>query len=353
MTQLEPSLSNLPTQNGAPPEERPTEYDQAPLSGTAVPVKQGRRLPIPAFVRLLLQNPKAKFGLALFAFIALASIIGPMFTHGAPNANLEDFTLRSQPPSWAHPFGTTDQAQDVFKQVLYGGRISLLVGALASGIATLVALTVGLLAAYRPGLIDDSINMVTNIFLVIPGLPLLIVLATFLPYRGAAMLVPVIGLTSWAGEARILRGQALGLRGRDFILAAKVAGESTWRIVFGEFVPNMISRIAAGFIFTFVGAIFFEAALEFLGFGDASQVSWGTELYWAGNSSATLSGEWWLFVFPGCAIALTVTGLVFLNYGVDELSNPRLRKLKGAEKVGLVERTLNLLSRRGPSGGRV
>jgi ABC-type dipeptide/oligopeptide/nickel transport system permease subunit len=99
----------------------------------------------------------------------------------------------------------------------------------------------------------------------------------------------------------------------------------------------MVSRIAAGFIFTFIGAIFFEAALEYLGFGDASVVSWGTILYWAANSSALATGEWWFFTFPGMAIALTVVGLIFLNYGVDELSNPRLRKLGGGDtKLGFL-----------------
>jgi peptide/nickel transport system permease protein len=138
----------------------------------------------------------------------------------------------------------------------------------------------------------------------------------------------IIGLTSWAIETRILRGQAMSLRNRDFILAAKVAGEPTRRIVFGEFMPNMLSRIAAGFTFVFVQAIFYEAALEFLGLGDANKVSWGTTLFWAANNSTLLQGEWWHFVFPGLAISLTVLSMVFINYGIDELSNPRLRDAK-------------------------
>ena len=116
----------------------------------------------------------------------------------------------------------------------------------------------------------------------------------------------------------------MSLRNRDFILAAKVAGESTRRIVFGELMPNMLSRIAAGFAFVFVQAIFLEAALEFLGFGDANKVSWGTILFWAANNSTLLQGEWWHFVFPGAAISLTILAIVFVNYGIDELSNPRL-----------------------------
>jgi peptide/nickel transport system permease protein len=336
MTQIEPPLSNLPTDKAAEPvlaDPAVTEVDQVPLGAAAVPVKRARRVAVPRFVKDVLANRKAQFGVALLGGITLVCIFVPILFN-LPDPNASDFPPY-QPPSLHHLMGTTDQGQDLFSRVMYGGRVSLLVGALASLLATLVALTFGLLAAYRPGWIDNSFNLVTNIFLVIPQLPLLILLVTFLPYRGATMFIPVIGFTSWAGEARILRAQALGLRGRDFIMASKVAGESTWRIVFGEFVPNMVSRIAAGFIFTFVGAIFFVAGLEFLGFGDPHQVSWGNLLYWAQNSSAMGTGEWWLFTFPGFAIALTVVALVFLNYGVDEISNPRLRRATGGPKRGV------------------
>jgi peptide/nickel transport system permease protein len=139
------------------------------------------------------------------------------------------------------------------------------------------------------------------------------------------MLVLIIGLTTWAVEARILRGQALSLRNRDFVLAAKVAGEPTWRIVFSEIMANMVSRIAAAFLLVFYIAILFEAGLEFLGLADVNDTSWGATMYWAQNNSAMLQGEWWHFFFPGIALALSVASLVLVNYGVDELSNPRLR----------------------------
>ena len=135
----------------------------------------------------------------------------------------------------------------------------------------------------------------------------------------------VIALTLWAFEARILRGQALTLRNRDFILAAKVAGESTRRIVFGELLPNMISRIAAAFVLVFYIAILVAAGLEFLGLGDSSSTSWGVTLYWAQVNSTVLQGEWWPFFFPGAALAFTVLGLVLLLAGIDEFTNPRLR----------------------------
>jgi peptide/nickel transport system permease protein len=139
-------------------------------------------------------------------------------------------------------------------------------------------------------------------------------------------MILVLGLTLWAFEARILRGQALTLKNRDFVLAAKVAGESTPRIVFGELLPNMVSRIAAAFVLVFYVALLVDAGLEFLGLGDTSHTSWGQTLYWAQTNSAVLQGEWWPFLFPGLALVLTVVGLVFLLAGIDEVSNPRLRK---------------------------
>jgi peptide/nickel transport system permease protein len=286
----------------------------------------------PQFLVLMMRNPKAVFGMALLAFIVLVSIAAPLIASHPPS---EADELPAQAPSARYPFGTTDQGYNDFSWVVYGGRMSLLVAGSASVIAMLIAITLGLLAAYRGSWIDDVINLVTNVFLVIPVLPLLLVISSFLPSTGPVVMAFIIGLTSWALETRILRGQALTLRNRDFILAARVAGESTIRIVFGEFFPNMLSRIAAGFAFVFVQAIFYEAALEFLGFGDANKVSWGTALFWASNNSSLLTGHWWNFVFPGFAISLTILAIVFINYGIDELSNPRLRR-SGARRRRLL-----------------
>ena len=185
---------------------------------------------------------------------------------------------------------------------------SLLLGAAAGALATVLATTLGILAAYAGGIVDDAINFLTNVFLVIPTIPLLIVISAYLKSRSMGTMILVLALTLWAFEARILRGQALSLRNRDFVLAAKVAGESTWRIVFGELMPNMISRIAAGFVLVFYIALLVDAGLEFLGLGDTTHVSWGMTLYWAQTNSTVLQGEWWPFVFPGLALALTVLG---------------------------------------------
>ena len=282
-----------------------------------------RRLRSPEWARLLLTNPKSCFGIVTFGTMVLVALLAPVIAQNSPS---EIVGLPGQPPNRDFWFGTTDQGYDVFAQVVWGARTSLAVGAAAAVLSTVIAATLGMLAAYSGGWIDDVINMVTNIFLVIPALPLLIVVYSFLPSRGPVVMVLILGLTTWAVEARILRGQALTLRNRDFILAAKASGEGTWRVVFGEIMPNMISRIAAGFLLVFYLSIIFAAGLEFLGFGDVNRTSWGTVLYWAQNNSSVLQGAWWHFVFPGMALALAVAALVFVNYGVDELANPRLRR---------------------------
>jgi peptide/nickel transport system permease protein len=288
-----------------------------------LPAVPRRRYRGPQWARLMLTNPKSCFGIVTIVGMVVVALLAPVIAQHSPT---EIVGLPGQPPNRDFWFGTTDQGYDVFAQVIWGARISLGVGAAAAVISTVIAATLGMLAAYVGGWMDDAINTLTNIFLVIPALPLLLVVYSFLPARGPVVMILILGLTTWAVEARILRGQALSLRNRDFVLAAKVAGERTWRVVFGEIMPNMISRIAAGFLLVFYLSIIFAAGLEFLGFGDVNKTSWGTTLYWAQNNSSVLQGAWWHFVFPGVALALAVAALVFVNYGIDELANPRLRR---------------------------
>ncbi len=298
------------------------------LQPTAAPlglpkVRRSGRLPVPGWLRLLLSNPKSRGGLLLVAFMIVVALVSPLIAVNDPQAF--NVLATRQAPSWHHLFGTTDQGSDIFSQVVLGARRSLILGAAAAVLATALATVLGVLAAYAGGLVDEVVNFLTNVFLVIPTIPLLIVISGYLRNRGMTTMIFVLGLTLWAFEARILRAQALTLKNRDFVHAAKVAGESTWRIVFGELMPNMISRIAAAFVLVFYIALLVDAGLEFLGLGDTSHVSWGATLYWAQTNSAVLQGEWWPFFFPGLALVLTVVGLVFLLAGIDEVSNPRLR----------------------------
>jgi peptide/nickel transport system permease protein len=290
----------------------------------ATPLSRTRRTRLPGWLVLLLGSRKAQVGLGIVFGMLLLGLLAPVLI---PASKATEFSLLDarQHPSLHHLFGTTDQGTDVFAQVAWGARRSLLIGAGAGVIATILATTLGLFAAYVGGVVDDIISLVTNVFFVIPTIPLLIDVTAFLHKRGLVTMTLVIAFTLWAFEARILRAQALTLKNRDFVLAAKVAGESTRRIVFAELLPNMISRIAAAFVLVFYIAILVAAGLEFLGLGDLQKASWGVALYWATVNSSVLQGEWWSFVFPGLAIGVTVLGLTLVLAGIDEVSNPRLR----------------------------
>ncbi len=294
--------------------------EEAPV--VVAPVRR-RRFAVPGWLQLLLRNPKSRLGIFMVLFMVVVALIAPLISVSDPTA-FSLFDAR-QAPSWHHLFGTTDQGSDIFSQVVLGARRSLILGIAAASLATALATTLGILAAYSGGAVDEAINFVINVFLVIPTIPLLVVISGYLKARNLGTMILVLGLTLWAFEARILRGQALSLRNRDFVLAAKVAGESTSRIVFGEIMPNMISRIAAGWVLVFYVSLLVDAGLEFLGLGDTTHVSWGMTLYWAQTNSAVLQGEWWPFVFPGLALVITVLGLTLILAGIDEISNPRLR----------------------------
>ena len=299
------------------------ELPQQPFSPLSAPATSRRGIKVPAWLVLLLKNPKGRVGLAIVLGMALLAVISPLVADPASATNFSFATRLA--PTWHHLFGTTDQGEDVWAGVVVGARRSLATGFLVALLATGLATTLGITAAYVGGIVDDVISLVTSVVFVIPSVPLLIDVTAFLHQRGMTTMVLVIGFTIWALEARILRGQALTLKNRDFIQAAKVSGESTWRIVFGELMPNMISRIAAGFVLVFYIAILVEAGLEFLGLGDSAKASWGVSLYWATVNSSVLQGEWWSFLFPGLAIGITVLGLTLLLAGIDEVSNPRLR----------------------------
>jgi peptide/nickel transport system permease protein len=306
MSQLDPSL------------------DPALDLSLAAPRRRARgRLRLPGWIVLLLGNPKSRLGFSMVAFMVIVALIAPLISVDNPN----EFNLlaRGQAPSWDHLFGTTDQGSDIFSQVVVGARRSLVLGAAAGLLATGIAAILGITAAYMGGVVDDAVNFLINVFLTIPAIPLLVVISGYLDNQGMGTMVLVLALVLWAFEARILRGQALSLQSRDFIQAAKASGESTSRIVFGELVPNMVSRIAAAFVLVFYIALLVDAGLEFLGFGDMSKTSWGVTLYWAQTNSTVLQGQWWPFFFPGAALAFTVLGLVLLLAGIDEFSNPRLR----------------------------
>ena len=271
-------------------------------------------------------NPKARAGLVILGVFVLMALLAPWL---APYDPHDDSFGRNEPGSAAHWLGTTGNGEDVLSQVIYGSRISLLVGLVAGGLSTVVAVVIGLSWGYLRGWGNDVVNFLVNLFLVMPGLPLMIIIAAYLQNGGLPMIILVVVITGWAWGARVLRSQTQSLRSRDFVTAAMFSGESAPRIIFREILPNMTSMIAGSFFGAATAAILSESGLSFLGLGDMATVSWGSMIFWAQNSMAILTGQWVLLFAPGLCIALLATAMTLVNFGVDGLSNPRLREGSG------------------------
>jgi len=318
--------------------------------------------------KLFVENKKAFFGLIILVLFVVIALIAPVVAPYDPKSNrvetivvideergrsqtvererIDEFTerritrqtitttfertttmlpLRAK-PSKDHWLGTTHSGQDIFSQMLWGTRVTLSVGMITGLFTTALALTLALLAGYFGGITDDVISLFTNVFLVIPSLPLMIVLAAYISVRGVIPIVLILGLTTWPWPTRILRSQVISLRNRDFVRVAQNLGERSSYIIFREILPNMISLVMASFFMATMTAIMGQATLEFLGLGNVSVVSWGTILYWAQNNGALLAGAWWWFLPPGICIALVGTSFALMNFAMDEISNPKLRK---------------------------
>ncbi|MEU0846103.1 ABC transporter permease [Streptomyces sp. NPDC005962] len=276
------------------------------------------------WLRPALRSRRFAAGLALLAVFVLTAALGPWLADD-PNAFTADL---GQAPSGAHWLGTTQTGQDVFAQLVVSARGTLLIGVASALIATVVSVVVGIGGGFLGGLADEVLSLISNVFLVIPGLPLVIVVSAYVKGGGAWSTILVIALTSWAASARVLRAQTLSLRTRDYVLAARVYGEKRWRIVLVEILPNELAIIVSQFIFAVIFAILTQAGLAFLGLADPSHLTWGTMLYFAQNAEALTSGAWWWFIPPGLCIAALGTALSLISFGLDEVLDPRLRVRK-------------------------
>ena len=304
-----------------PPPEAPGSAVRVP-GGAAGPVPGPLRF-IGRALRTLWSNGKARTGMIILGLIILVAVFAPLIAPHSPTAT--SFTPY-QGPSGTNLLGTTGNGQDVFSQLIFGARVSLIVGLIAGGLATLVAVTFGLISGYRPGLVDEVLGFVTNLALVIPALPLMIILAAYLQNRSVWTIVLVVAFTGWATGARVIRSQTVTLRTREFVTSAVFSGERMLRVVFREILPNMTSLVAASFFSAATAAVLAEASLEFLGLGNPATVSWGTILYAAEQQNALLTGQWLMVLAPGLAIVLLMVSFTLINFGVDALSNPRLRE---------------------------
>jgi len=272
----------------------------------------------------LWRQPKARIGLLLILALVVMAVLAPVISPYSPQT--ATFPVMTGPSS-ANLLGTTGGGQDVLSQLIYGARDSLIVAFGAGVLATVIALAIGLLAGYLSGPTDSVLNFLMNLLLVIPALPLMIIISTYSKGGGIWTIVLIIVLVSWAFGGRVVRSRVLSLRSLDFVTAAQFSGDRTGRIIIREIVPNIVSLVSAIFFGTATAAVLAEAGLEFLGLGNPATVSWGTMLYWAQNYNVLAQGQWAGIFAPGLCIALLASAFALLNFGVDELSNPRLREV--------------------------
>lgn len=269
-----------------------------------------------------LSNRKAATGLAIVVAILLMALLAPLLTEHNPSRRVG---RPHQAPSAEHVLGTTRTGHDVFAQLIHGARISLAVGLGAGLIITVIGTAVGVAGGYLGGKVDEALNFATNVVLVIPNLPLLLVLAAFIGQASPLVIAVIIGATSWAWGARVTRAQTFALREKEFVRSAEMIGEPRWRIMLIELLPNLVSIVGINFIGSVIYAVITEATLEFLGLGNPQIVTWGTMLYNAQNASAMAVGAWWEVLAPCAALALLGAGLSLMNFAIDEVANPQLR----------------------------
>jgi peptide/nickel transport system permease protein len=271
------------------------------------------------------RSPKVIIGLVILSFFVLLMIFGPYLAPYSPD-NTSFAPLLT--PSSHHWFGTTSLGQDIFSQTLVGARATMVVALIAGLVATMLSIVIGVSAGYLGGFSDDGLSLLSNVFLALPGLPLLIVIDSYLPVesRSNTLLIGlIISLTGWAWGARVLRAQTMSLRNRDFVESSRIIGEKRIRIMFSEVAPNLLPILASSLLFTILYSIGAYVTLAYIGLTSSSVWNWGTMLFWAQSNNAPLSGEWYWFVPPGICIALVGTSLALLNFGIDEFINPRLR----------------------------
>jgi len=284
----------------------------------------------------MFRNRKSIAGLAILGVFVVVALLGDVI---APYGPLEkDYTALRQAPSWSHLLGTTHMGEDVFSQIVYGTRGVLVVGFLAGIMGTAIAVIMGVVSGYTRGWRSESLSALTNVFLVIPGLPLIIIVASQFEDPPLVLIAAVLALTGWAWGARVLRAQTMSLRNRDFIQAARANGEPLRRIIFVEMLPNLLAIIASSFVGTVTAAVLGLTTLAFIGVIPISNLNWGTILFWAQQNGA-FPDYWWWYVPAGLCIAFLGVALSLINFGIDEYVNPRLRsageRARALKKKGL------------------
>ncbi len=276
---------------------------------------------IKEFLGVLKHSKHGKIGLALLAIPLTMALFADIIS---PYSPWERTGMPFESPSIKHPLGTNDIGQDLLSELIYGSRISMLVGFTAAIVTVLIGVIIGLIAGYFGGIIDEILMTITDIILLMPGLPLMILLAAFLG-QGYQNIILVISIIAWPGVARIIRAQVLSIKASQYIESAIAIGASSTRIIFKHILPQVLPLALANIVLRIGGAMIAEASISFLGLGDPTQKSWGMMLYWAQRTGALSYGAWWWIIPPGAMIVISVLGFTQLGYAIEEWLNPKLR----------------------------
>ncbi len=284
------------------------------------------------FWRVFRRSRMGKIGAVLLIVAFFLATFAPLLTPYSPTETVRDANGRGltfAPPSVHPPLGTDDAGRDVWTQLVYGARISLLIGFVAGALAMFIGSAFGIIAGYYGGRLDTLLMRTTDVFLVIPDLPLIIVLVAVIRQLNLGIppivvLIAVIGLLYWTSTARLIRSQVLSIKERQFVVRARAIGASNSHIIRKHILPQVLPLIVASTVLIISTAILVESGLAFLGLGDPTQPSWGTMLNFAFDRSAISNGAWWFYLPPGLAIVWVTLGCVLLGNVLEEMFNPRL-----------------------------
>lgn len=274
---------------------------------------------LPSAISEVLRHRRAQVGFGIIAFFAILALTAPVIAPYSPYA----FPAPGPPyasPSQRFPLGTDYLGEDILSEIIYGGRVSIAVGLIVAALSSVVGTFVGVVAGYYKQTIDEVLMRGTDIVLILPSLPLMIILAAYLG-PSLQTVILVLTVTSWPAVARVVRSQTLSLRERPFTDSARVVGASDFRIITKLMLPNLASIIAANAVLVVTTAIVGEAALDFIGLGDITVVSWGTMLYWA-QAYALFNGAWWWVIAPGLCIILVGLAFVLISVSIEDVFNP-------------------------------
>lgn len=280
----------------------------------------------------LWKHPKGRTGIIIVVILALCAIFAPVIAPYDPY-DVTQRAAKGLSPSWEHPLGTTiTTGQDIFSMLIYGARVSLLVGIITGICIAFIGALMGILAGYVGGIVDTIIMRAVDVMLVIPTLPLTIVLTNIFG-KSYFMIVFIFTIFGWQGLARVIRSQVLVLKNTNYIKAAELAGASRWRIMFKHILPGVTHLLIMSTAMTSAGIMVAEAGLSFLGLGDPTAISWGKMLAEVQSGGALLFGHWWWIAAPGVGIFLAIFSFMRIGMALEEIFNPKMKQTGAAHKL--------------------